>query len=118
MNDFLLLATDHGVVIAQREGDDWREASRSLIDQHVTSLIAREGVILAGTTRGVFRSDDVGQSWREASAGLKYKHVRWLAYHPDISDREFAGTEPAGIYVSHDGAQTCCFLQSRTLTFS
>jgi hypothetical protein len=29
-----------------------------------------------------------------------------LAYHPDISDREFAGTEPAGIFVSHDGAAT------------
>jgi photosystem II stability/assembly factor-like uncharacterized protein len=27
-----------------------------------------------------------------------------MAYHPDLSDREFAGTEPAGIFVSHDGA--------------
>ncbi len=106
MNDLLFLATDHGVVSAHRDGDDWREASRTLTDQRVTSVIAREGVILAGTTRGVFRSDDVGQTWREASAGLKHRHVRWLAYHPDISDREFAGTEPAAIYESHDGAQT------------
>jgi len=41
-----------------------------------------------------------------ASSGLTNPQVRWLAYHPDISDREFAGTEPAGIFVSHDGAQT------------
>jgi photosystem II stability/assembly factor-like uncharacterized protein len=77
-----------------------------LIDQHVTSLIAREGVILAGTRSGVFRSDDVGHTWYAASTGLTHPHVRWLAYHPDISDREFAGTEPASIFVSHDGAHT------------
>jgi photosystem II stability/assembly factor-like uncharacterized protein len=102
----LLLATDQGVVIAQRENHVWHVASRSLNDRYVTSLIAREGVILAGTTHGVFRSDNKGQTWREASVGLTHRHVRWLAYHPEISDREFAGTEPAGIFVSHDGAQT------------
>ncbi len=106
MTNFLLLATDQGVVSAQREDHVWRTASRSLNDQQVTSLIAREGVILAGTTRGVFRSDDLGQTWHEATVGLSHQHVRWLAYHPAISDREFAGTEPAGIFVSHDGAQT------------
>jgi photosystem II stability/assembly factor-like uncharacterized protein len=29
-----------------------------------------------------------------------------MAYHPDVSDLEFAGTEPAGIFVSHDGGGT------------
>ncbi len=106
MNNYLFLATEQGVVIAQRDGEDWRETRRSLSDQQVTSIIAREGVILAGTTRGVFRSDDVGQTWHAVSEGLKHPHVRWLAYHPDISDREFAGTEPASVFVSHDGAQT------------
>ncbi len=106
MDDLRFLATEHGVVIAQRAGDGWREVSRRLTDQRVTSLIAREGVILAGTRDGVFRSDDVGQTWWAASTGLTHQHVRWLAFHPDISDREFAGTEPAGVFVSHDGAQT------------
>jgi photosystem II stability/assembly factor-like uncharacterized protein len=68
--------------------------------------MAREGVILAGTVRGVFRSDDGGRSWAEASQGLDVSHVRWMAYHPDVSDLEFAGTEPAGIFVSRDGAGT------------
>jgi photosystem II stability/assembly factor-like uncharacterized protein len=106
MERLLVIATERGVVIAQRGECEWCEVRRGLLDQHVTSVIAREGVILAGTTRGVFRSDDVAQSWREASAGLTERHVRWLAYHPEISDREFAGTEPAGIFISHDGAQT------------
>ena len=69
----------------------------------MTSVIAREGVILAGTTGGLFRSDDAGISWQEASNGLNSRHVRWLAFHPDVSDLEFVGTEPAGIFVSHDG---------------
>jgi photosystem II stability/assembly factor-like uncharacterized protein len=99
----LLLATEHGLLLCEREGDDWREAARGLTDREVSSVIAREGVILAGTTEGVFRSDDLGETWQEASDGLSARHVRWLAYHPDISDLEFAGTEPAGIFVSHDG---------------
>jgi photosystem II stability/assembly factor-like uncharacterized protein len=69
-------------------------------------LIAREGVILAGTESGVFRSDDEGETWQEASQGLTTRHVRWLAFHPEISDLEFAGTEPANIFVSHNGGES------------
>ena len=98
----LLLATQQGLVICERNDASWHEASRSLADQHVTSVIAREGVILAGTEHGVFRSEDEGQTWKEASNGLTAPHVRWMGYHPDVSDLEFAGTEPAEIFVSHD----------------
>ena len=99
----LILATEFGLVICERDGNDWRASIRALTDQNVTSVIAREGVILAGTTNGVYRSDDLGETWVEASNGLSTRHVRWLAYHPDISDLEFAGTEPANIFVSHNG---------------
>ena len=54
----LILATEQGVVICEHEGNAWRESARGLTDQHVTSVIAREGVILAGTEAGVFRSED------------------------------------------------------------
>lgn len=87
-------------------GDDWRERAAGLRGRHVTSAIAREGVILAGTTDGIFRSDDLGHSWREASTGLGHRHVRWMAFHPHVSDLEFAGTEPAGIFVSRDGGES------------
>jgi photosystem II stability/assembly factor-like uncharacterized protein len=101
----LVLATENGIVICEQDNDGWHESLREMPDQHVTSVIAREGVILAGTENGIFRSDDEGQTWQEASNGLTTPHVRWMAYHPDVSDLEFAGTEPANIFVSHDGGE-------------
>ena len=106
MNGLLCLATNHGCFSFERDGNEWRETVRGLLGRHVTSLIAREGVILAGTRDGVYRSDDAGKTWREASDGLTTRYVRSLAFHPDFSDLEFAGTEPAAIFVSHDGAAT------------
>jgi photosystem II stability/assembly factor-like uncharacterized protein len=102
----LILATGQGVFIVERDGEGWREVRRGLEGRNVTSVIAREGTILVGTRHGVYRSDDLGETWVEASAGLSLPYVRWLAYHPEVSDLEFAGTEPAGIFASHDGAQT------------
>ena len=99
--ELLLLATEDGLAVC--EGPEWQVSRRGLAGRPVTSVIAREGVILAGTGEGVFRSDDLGRGWQAASRGLTDPHIRWLAYHPDISDLEFAGTEPAGIFVSHDG---------------
>ena len=104
--DQFILATERGVVLYERDEQDWRESIRGLTDQHVTSVIAREGVILAGTENGIFRSEDNGQSWVESSHGLTSRHVRWMAFHPDVSDLEFAGTEPANIFVSHNGGDS------------
>jgi BNR/Asp-box repeat len=102
----IILATEQGILTYEREGDSWVMSTHRLPDQHVTSVTAREGVILAGTIKGVFRSDDEGQTWEGASNGLTARHVRWMAYHPNISDFEFAGTEPAGIFISHDGSES------------
>ena len=102
----LILATQQGTIVCEREGEGWRQAARGLTDHHVTCVIAREGVILAGTENGVFRSDDHGQTWGEASNGLTARHIRWMAFHPNISDFEFAGTEPANIFVSHNGGES------------
>jgi photosystem II stability/assembly factor-like uncharacterized protein len=105
MSTLLLVAAGHGLSVYEHHQSAWHETVRGLSQHRVTSVIAREGVILAGTTRGVYRSDDLGQSWRPASRGLTQPHVRWLAYDPNISDAECAGTEPAGIFVSRDGAE-------------
>jgi photosystem II stability/assembly factor-like uncharacterized protein len=102
----LLVGTRHGLVIAEHTDGAWQETGRALEDCDVTGVICREGVILAGTTNGVSRSDDGGATWQDADHGLHLRHVRWLAYHPDVSDLEFAGTEPAGIFLSRDGAGT------------
>jgi hypothetical protein len=101
----LILAIEKGIVICERDNGEWQESFRGLTDQHVTSVIAREGVILAGTEDGIFRSDDEGQTWAEASDGISARHIRWMAFHPNISDFEFAGTEPANIFVSRNGGE-------------
>jgi photosystem II stability/assembly factor-like uncharacterized protein len=99
-----MIATENGLFVCLRQGQQWQVETQGLTGQQVTSVIAREGVILAGTRDGIYRSDDLGRSWQPASDGLTIRYIRWLAYHPDISDREFAGTEPAGLFVSQDGA--------------
>ena len=104
MDTTLIVATGHGIFTYERNEHDWRARARGLDGQNVTSAIAREGVILAGTTNGVFRSDDYGEKWHAGSSGLNTRHVRWMAFHPDLSDYEFVGTEPAAIFVSHNGA--------------
>lgn len=105
-NTTILLATQRGFLSLAHDKTAWHETTRGLDGKNVTAVVAREGVILAGTTDGIFRSDDLGKTWRDASNGLTARHVRWMAFHPDVSDLEFAGTEPANIFVSHDGAAT------------
>jgi photosystem II stability/assembly factor-like uncharacterized protein len=102
----LYLATSKGVVTAEQNEQGWQVIGRNLEEHNVTSIIAREGAILAGTKNGIFSSEDGGRTWQEASKGLTIPHVRWMAYHPGISDFELAGTEPAAIFVSRDGAKT------------
>lgn len=106
MDGQYVLATEDGIVLAERNGSGWETVGQSLESEDGLTVIAREGVVLAGTRCGVFRSEDGGRSWDPASEGLSLRHVRWLAYDPDVSDHEFAGTEPAGIFVSCDGAGT------------
>ena len=102
MTDLLFLATEAGVAIARRDGEGWRHVARSLTGQPVTSVMARDGVVLAGTLDGLWRSDDRGQTWQAASAGLTHRHVRWLATHPDAPNCVLVGTEPAAIFTSRD----------------
>lgn len=99
-NNLLLIATDDGLIISPMDGQTWH---KTLVGTSVTAVIAREGVILAGTLDGVKRSDDQGKTWRDSSHGLADRHIRWLAFHPQISDFELAGTASAGIFVSRDG---------------
>ena len=102
----LILATEQGTVICERKDDSWHESLRGLTDQHVTSVTARDSVILAGTENGIFHSDDEGKTWKETSAGLTVRHVRWIASHPQNSRLVLAGTEPASIFLSKDGGES------------
>src|SRR5260370_26603892 len=95
----LIVATGHGLFTYQRHEQEWRALARGLDGHHVTSAIAREGVILAGTTTGVFRSDDSCETLQAGSARLTQRQRRWMAFQPALSDFQFLGTEHAPVFV-------------------
>lgn len=102
----LLLATSHGLAICASGESGWRVLRRELRESYVTSVVAQEGVILAGTRDGIYRSTDGGDSWKAVNGGLSTRYVRWLDYPEGDSGRVFAGTEPAGIFLSENGGLT------------
>jgi photosystem II stability/assembly factor-like uncharacterized protein len=101
----LILATRNGIVICEKDGEQWVEALRGLSGHEVTSVTARGGVIAAGTREGVFISEDYGNKWTTQNSGLTTKHIRWLERYPGVPELMFAGTEPAGIFVSYEGGR-------------
>jgi hypothetical protein len=102
----LVVATADGVRVLTREGDSFEEVGRGLEGRRITSVTASKYAILAGTADGVFVSQDEGMSWQDANEGVTHPHIRWLAYHLNDPWLVFAGTEPAAIFVSEDGAKT------------
>jgi photosystem II stability/assembly factor-like uncharacterized protein len=102
----LLLATADGLVVYESDRKGWHKTGHKLIGERVNSVIARADVILVGTTNGVQRSSDLGKSWQDMSAGLTTRHIRWLDQAQTVPGVMYAGTEPAGIFVSRDGAET------------
>lgn len=102
MTDLLFVATAHGVVVAERDGKDWRETRRGLDGRRVTCITAHGDVAHAGTTEGAFRSLDRGRTWQPTDEGLTERHLRWLIHHPGDPALLLAGTEPATIQVSRD----------------
>jgi len=104
MEATLWVATDQGVFSYQRESRGWSEMITGLEGIHITSLVSSSDFILAGSRHGVCRSADGGRSWQEANAGLEIKYVRWLATAQEKTSLIFAGTEPAGVFISlNDG---------------
>lgn len=102
----IILATEQGIALFQRDQMDWQELTRGLSDQNVTSVTVHDEIILAGTEDGIFRSTDDGKSWDEKTDGLTVRHVRWISHHPHVSDLVLAGTEPASIFISRNGGDS------------
>jgi photosystem II stability/assembly factor-like uncharacterized protein len=101
----LIVGTTHGLFIFDQRDQGWQEIGGELLAHHVTSIAGQDHSLLAGTKDGIYRSEDQGQTWWEANTGLEEKHIRWLAFHPDRAGLAFAGTEPAAIFISHDGGR-------------
>jgi photosystem II stability/assembly factor-like uncharacterized protein len=102
MTDRLFVATAHGVVVAERDGGEWQEASRGLEGRHVTCITAHGDTVHAGAADGAHRSIDRGRTWHPINEGLTERHLRWLVHHPSDPALLLAGTEPATIHVSRD----------------
>jgi photosystem II stability/assembly factor-like uncharacterized protein len=102
----LFVATRQGLILAKCREDSWQIAGRGLEEQPITSIAVTEHVILAGARQGVYRSVDQGQTWQQITAGLSIPYIRWLSFHPEEPALAFAGTEPAGIFVSKDSGET------------
>jgi hypothetical protein len=106
MHKYLLLATSDGLAICESNLEGWQETHRPLSEAFITSVITWDEVILVGTKEGIHRSEDSGATWGSIHEGLSILHIRWLAWHPDDPQRVFAGTEPAGIFLSCDRGLT------------
>ena len=102
----LFLATGDGVFKARRSGKDWSITAEALSDLAITSVSACEDLILAGTKDGIWRSVDGGKNWTQADTDLAIRHVRWMACSGGELPFVLVGTEPAGIFVSCDGADS------------
>lgn len=106
MKKTLYLAASSGVLVSADAGESWQAAGYSFGGNAVTCIAAQDGIVLAGTRDGVHRSTDAGISWGMPQVGPDIPHLRWLSFHPDQAGLAFAGTEPAGIFVTHDGGTT------------
>lgn len=105
-NQRVFVGTDQGIATLERGGDGWRKIALSLSSQRVTAVSICGREVLAGTREGIFRSEDAGETWQKSNDGLTVTYIRWLAHHPDGSGVALAGTEPAALFVSHDGGRT------------
>jgi photosystem II stability/assembly factor-like uncharacterized protein len=106
MPDKTLIATDDGLVACDFERGRFTNLRRALEGTAVTAVAAQADALVAGTHTGIRRSTDGGASWVEANDGLSIGHIRWLAAHPDRTGILFAGTEPAGVFVSTDSGRS------------
>jgi photosystem II stability/assembly factor-like uncharacterized protein len=104
----LVVGTVEGVFVLERDAERrWIPKGRGLEGCFVSALTRLEdGTLFAGTHGlGVARSDDGGLTWKLANAGLSHFDV-WVVKVERLGGRErlFAGTLPAHLFVSDDGA--------------
>jgi photosystem II stability/assembly factor-like uncharacterized protein len=105
----LLVGTTDGLAVLERDGGSWRQAGRKLEGSHISSTCyePKHRGLFAGVHGGpVYFSSDEGMSWEQRSNGLTTQHVFSLAYaEPPSGVVVYAGTEPAGLFKSHDYGQ-------------
>jgi photosystem II stability/assembly factor-like uncharacterized protein len=104
----LVVGTVEGVFVFERdEKRRWALRARALEGCFVSALtLLEDGALIAGTHGlGVARSDDGGLTWKLANAGLTQFDI-WTVKAERLGGQErlFAGSLPARLFVSEDGA--------------
>jgi photosystem II stability/assembly factor-like uncharacterized protein len=103
---YLYLATAAGLFIIAQTNGNWNIVHQTLKEHSLTSIAVSDSTIIAGTREGIWHSGDKGQTWQKAKQDLANLHVRWMKASPKAPGIFLAGTEPADILVSSDGAKT------------
>jgi len=104
----ILVGTDDGLhVIRWIEGErSGRVAEKHFEGRQVYRLAATDRRVWAVVPEeGLFFSGDKGGSWERAVDRLDGATVRSLAISPSDPSTVYAGTEPAGLYVSRNGGR-------------
>jgi photosystem II stability/assembly factor-like uncharacterized protein len=110
----LVVGTVEGIFVFQRDAQrGWILQGRGLEGCFVSALtLLQDGALIAGTHGlGVARSEDGGLTWKLANAGLSHFDI-WVVKAERLGGKErlFAGTLPAHLFVSDDGAASWCEL--------
>ena len=102
----LWVATQDGLVLFERENNQWRESRRALRGSHISAIIfeANSRMMFAGAFFGsVHASSDGGRTWERRENGMTVHDVYSLASNViDGKVRVYAGTQPAHLFVSED----------------
>ncbi len=103
----LFVGTQNGVVVLERTGGGWRQASHGVQGQHISSIIIEpeSSTALAGGLFGsVSASTDGGRTWERRDSGITKHDVYSLARKKlaNGTTRVYAGTEPAHLFQSDD----------------
>lgn len=104
----LLIGTSEGVYRASGSGAP--TAAAGIVGHSVRHVTRVNGDLLAGGDDGVYRSGDGGRSWDRA--GVEGRMVWDIVSRPGETRTIYAGTQPAGLFVSRDGGQTWSEVES------
>jgi len=107
----MYVGSETGIVLLSGQGSQWIRQGITLAGKPVNVVAANRGgeVVYACVPReGVFATENGGKSWELVFPGK----VHTLAVDPNDPQTVYAGTEPVGLFGSHDKGKTWTELEA------